>query len=374
MFIFFQNITAMDYDNIISLATGIGITPALAVLTRFKYTRRVNLVWMCRSASLVEFFVNIIDFPSDVFIFIFYTGKTEINLGPDVPPNVFIFKGRPNLEYVITSTIDRIENKTMLPESIHEEGSKFRKMTDEQKVDALAGRIVEDYGPSNFFKAAAVDISTFESPKEVGKPEEPLRKRRNSTSSAAFQTMFNEFRFTETDRNPLHTVASSVKAKLVKTNSFNKLLKKQKMGITKESLADAVKDFFGDGKFSRKVVNMMFDKIDTDKNGMIDENECVKFLIHYEVSEVLGGDEDEPDHLPASERFSTRQGPKAPCSKQKMFSHFTSKTPVECPKINKSVSKNWLLQYCGGSAPVVRNLKDIHRNYNLDLKVEKFDW
>ena len=76
-----------------------------------------------------------------------------------------------------------------------------------------SGRIVEDYGPSHFFKAAAVDISTFESPKEVGKPEEPLRKRRNSTSSAAFQTMFNEFRFNETDRNPLHTVTSSLKAK-----------------------------------------------------------------------------------------------------------------------------------------------------------------
>ena len=73
--------SAKDYDNIVSVASGIGITPALALLDRFKNTRRINLIWMCRDAHLIEFFVNTVNFPTKGFIFIFYTGKTVENLG-----------------------------------------------------------------------------------------------------------------------------------------------------------------------------------------------------------------------------------------------------------------------------------------------------
>jgi hypothetical protein len=48
--------TAMDYDSLVLVASGIGITPALAIIASHKHSRRVNLIWSCRDAALVECF------------------------------------------------------------------------------------------------------------------------------------------------------------------------------------------------------------------------------------------------------------------------------------------------------------------------------
>jgi len=41
---------------------------------------------------------------------------------------------------------------------------------------------------------------------------------------------------------------------------------------------------------------------------------------------------------------------------------------------SREIIKTWQMLYCGGSAPVVNNLKNIHNEYGIDLKIEKFDW
>ena len=102
--------TAIDFDNIITLATGIGITPALAVMNLYKDTRRVNLVWMCRDPSFVEFFVNTVEFPEDSFVMIYYTGKKELVLN-ELPFNVFLFRGRPKLDRVVSGIVHSIETE-----------------------------------------------------------------------------------------------------------------------------------------------------------------------------------------------------------------------------------------------------------------------
>jgi predicted ferric reductase len=37
--------TALNYDNLILVASGIGITPALSIMRNPKGTKRVNLIW-----------------------------------------------------------------------------------------------------------------------------------------------------------------------------------------------------------------------------------------------------------------------------------------------------------------------------------------
>jgi len=40
----------------------------------------------------------------------------------------------------------------------------------------------------------------------------------------------------------------------------------------------------------------------------------------------------------------------------------------------KFAARNWNLLYCGGSQPVVDQLKAFKRKFGIDLSVEKFDW
>lgn len=194
--------TALNYDNIITIASGIGITPALAVLDRYKNLRRINLIWSCRDASLIEFFINMVQFPDDSYIFIFYTGKDPLSLGDDAPPNVFVFRGRPDLEKVIIGMIYRIEQHVLLPEEIVKEGQHFRGMSSEEKGEYLITRLANNYDTSEFYDAAAVEIPKhmlFLQGKKDSKVEPTIRR---GTGPSSMPGLTNDtFRRTSIDAN-----------------------------------------------------------------------------------------------------------------------------------------------------------------------------
>ena len=52
--------TSFKTDNVVCVASGIGITPALSVFAQQRETseQRVHLIWICRDPSLVEFHLN----------------------------------------------------------------------------------------------------------------------------------------------------------------------------------------------------------------------------------------------------------------------------------------------------------------------------
>jgi len=179
-FFLLSYIIAKDYDAIIAVATGIGITPALAVIDRLKNARRVNLIWMARDASLVEFVTGIWDFPEDSFLFIFYTGKAPLTLSQNFP-NLFVFNGRPELETVIVNIIHRIEAGVMLPEQIVEEGTRYQAMETTDKVQALVSKLLNDYDPDEFFDAAAAPLHA----QQMGSTRSLL-----SNSRKSFNNMF----------------------------------------------------------------------------------------------------------------------------------------------------------------------------------------
>ena len=110
--------TAVDFDNLVLVASGIGITPALSIIASHKHTRRVNLIWSCRDASLVEYFLEHADWPHDSWTLIYYTGKRKLQLSDKLPQSVLIFAGRPSWEAVLCEVIRGIETGDSLPESI----------------------------------------------------------------------------------------------------------------------------------------------------------------------------------------------------------------------------------------------------------------
>merc|ERR1712085_81766 len=83
-------------------------------------SRRLNLVWICRDPGLVEHFLQNVDFGSDGYTLIYYTGKERaLILRDDLPPNVLTFNGRPDLERTISGIITSIATGEGLPEELH---------------------------------------------------------------------------------------------------------------------------------------------------------------------------------------------------------------------------------------------------------------
>ena len=139
---------AMDSPNLIAVASGIGVTPTLSLILKYstETLRRINLVWVsgitsdvlgdsvlnaavsvsyplkiCRDAGLIEHFVDNVDFGTDNYVLIYYTGKSRpLALQRDPPPNVFIFTGRPDLHQTLSGIIYSISMSDGLPEELCE--------------------------------------------------------------------------------------------------------------------------------------------------------------------------------------------------------------------------------------------------------------
>ena len=124
---------ASNFDNLICVASGIGITPAISIVTSFAQTRRVNLVWACRDPDLIEHYLRHICHDS-AWTFIFYTGKRSLNLNDgDIGwlkgrRTLKIIQGRPDLEDLVCSIVDNISNDlglSGLPPDLQEKSNQF---------------------------------------------------------------------------------------------------------------------------------------------------------------------------------------------------------------------------------------------------------
>ncbi|CAM9345893.1 unnamed protein product [Discosporangium mesarthrocarpum] len=47
---------ALDFDNVLLVATGVGITPCISVIERYAYKKNIHLLWVVREASLVSLY------------------------------------------------------------------------------------------------------------------------------------------------------------------------------------------------------------------------------------------------------------------------------------------------------------------------------
>jgi predicted ferric reductase len=103
---------ADQFDNLILVAAGIGITPALSTIEAYRSSRRINLIWTVRDASMLTFFLSNAKLDHKGFNLVFYTGKDPL---PDTienhngHANLQIIRQRPVISYLVPNIIHYID-------------------------------------------------------------------------------------------------------------------------------------------------------------------------------------------------------------------------------------------------------------------------
>jgi hypothetical protein len=147
----------MDGENLLAtVASGIGVTPAMSLIKQYSCTsRRMNLIWICRDAALVEHFLQSLEFGISGHLLVYYnTGKRPIFLNDDLPPNVCIFNGRPNLERTISGVIYSIANDEGLPDELYCKNSVVEKATPEISAKLILVKALSIYSIDQLFDYA----------------------------------------------------------------------------------------------------------------------------------------------------------------------------------------------------------------------------
>jgi len=110
----------VHYEDLILVASGIGITPAMDIINAYRAgSRRLSLIWSCRDASLLEYYLQHGRFDKDGWTLIYYTGKRKLRLQrSSLPDTLCVFHGRPVWDTVIREIISSIELGMGLPEEV----------------------------------------------------------------------------------------------------------------------------------------------------------------------------------------------------------------------------------------------------------------
>lgn len=114
---------AADFDYMVLVATGVGITPALSCITKFAKTgRSLVLIWTCRDPSLVAFYRHRL--ADTVLSLIFYTGKEPIKVD-GLPSHVRVLDKRPDLAIVVPDCMRCVEHNAALPADVRRRAADF---------------------------------------------------------------------------------------------------------------------------------------------------------------------------------------------------------------------------------------------------------
>lgn len=309
---------AMDSENLVAVASGIGVTPAISLIKQYSSTsRRLNLVWICRDAGLIEHFLQNVDFGSDGYTLIYYTGKDRsLILRDDMPPNVFIFNGRPNLERTIAGIIASIATGEGLPEQL--QGKVLTRTPAEVRSKLLLEKALSIYTMDQLYEY------TVKASNHYNDGLEPL------VDAVSYQGVLS------TMRHLLGTDCELVVDQIYK--NFDKI------------------DFDGDRQMSRDDFEDFFDL-------------------------MLAGSDKQED----SSMANIKRGLQRMSTCRDMFESTAEKSHSDqcmdefgikgyLQGDGKFSAKNWNMLYCGGSQPVLDQLKDFKHKFGIGLSVEKFDW
>lgn len=314
--------TAFAFDNIIAVASGIGITPSISAIVKLRKTRRVNLIWMCREPDLVEFFLNKnnMDFDSDAWTFIFYTGSRKLDLKvKPANPMVRIFLGRPNISTLVESIVDNITNGCPMP----------------SELLALARR---------------AESSLF--------GQSPIRRFHISLE----RVMSNSYSIPELFRLALELSEKSEDGRVateVSSKGFVKMIRTVCSGAERGDTPSGEDNAMGVGVTDAELT-ALFVELDTNCDGLLDVGE---------VGAIM-------------QRLRVRMAAEHEAEAQEGVAETVQMAPLQ--KINSVVTAggeerrqmvdSWQMLYCGGAAPVVEELRRVSKELGISLKVESFNW
>ena len=358
---------ASNFDNLICVASGIGITPAISIVTSFAQTRRVNLVWVCRDPDLIEHYLRHICHDS-AWTFIFYTGKRSLNLNDgDIGwlkgrPTLKIFQGRPDLEDLVCSIVDNISNDlglSGLPPDLQEKSNQFM-------------HTIFQSSPMTRFATRMESLLATYSVSEI----------HDMALEFSIEAMNDELR--------------------VEDGLGNRPRPSQLLdGFTLEGF---IRLFIHHGfESSREDLKEQYDRIDTDGNGVIDKEEFEALVLRISedglVRSPVSGEKSpqRPASCSVSPTRSRAISPTRSLSVESRLSSlgsedtpFTTRIPfvgepaeesreqrdskLAVYELESEIKETWQMMYCGGAAPVLAGLKQIRDKYKIDLEVESFDW
>lgn len=324
------------------------------------------------------------------YVFIFYTGKRELALPCNLPVNVFIFNCRPHLEHILTGIVASIHSGDGLPETLFAEQQKLASSPFHERMKIALSRVFETYDYQEMFMYAVEETAKLAA---LGDLESAGT---SSTDSPSLNDASIEKAPVSPNLSDLHEGQVSVK------------------GLD----AMIVKFLGGIGEYSNSEMVELFQKIDNDGSGFIDQTEFDEFvtlatydefkrkwtawqqeaktkvvdkstvqvsrssLVQRSTRRLSDGTSESESmietitehntvgsishHLAQTGRFKSVLGDEGTIKYVKTIADNTdgSGNPLE----------DWSVFYCGGSNKIKADLKDISRKYGIDFAVEKFDW
>jgi len=308
---------AMDSENLMAVASGIGVTPAISLIKQYANThRRLNLVWICREPGLVEHFLQNVDFGSDGYTLIYYTGKERaLILREDLPSNVLIFNERPDLERTLSGIITSIATGEGLPEELH------KKVLTRTPADKRSKLLLEK----------ALSIYTMDQLYEFTAKASDHHNR--GVESLVDVVNYDGVR--STMKHLLGEDCMLVCSKI--TENFE------------------MADISGNGHLDREGFEeffyLMLDKQEELTSSMVEIKRGLQQMTT--ARDLFQNNGRVPKSAAWEDEFEIKR-------------HLQGE--------GKFAARNWNMLYCGGSQPVVDQLKAFKRKFGIGLSVEKFDW
>jgi len=356
--------TAVNYDNIIAVATGIGITPALCLLTTLQAHRKVSMIWMCREPDLIEHVLSTHSFAPDAWVFIYYTGKRKLVLDPSCElenPTLRIVQGRPDMEGAIKAIVGSLQEQLPLPKELEERSKEMHtslfQRSPEETLKARLAHLMATYSPEELFEMAldeemTEDPEAEEAEEAEGRAQTPGVPPTPGFGRAALTPGFGRPQTPGRVPTPFASGRLCVRTPGLATPArpatpSNLVNKPQMVGRKAyrqfvESMVEVPPEV--------DIEDMMaeFDTEAAKHKGKLDKDGFEHFL-----NKVWGG-----EATPAMREEGSAT----------MSSALTGSLAA------RKVLGNWELLYCGGSAPVVAELQRIKKTFGFHLAIEKFDW
>mmetsp|Transcript_27659 Transcript_27659/g.68062 ORF Transcript_27659/g.68062 Transcript_27659/m.68062 type:complete len:715 (-) Transcript_27659:210-2354(-) len=333
---------AVGYHNLMAVASGIGITPTLGAVTQLSQSRKVNVMWMCREAALVEYFVRNCRFDDDAWSLIFYTGKRRLVLDETqfrANRRLLIIAGRPDVEKDILSIMEAITGDTLLPAKLLQKAqvtyeSIFNR-SPRERFQALLERALATYTISDLY---LLGLQFTAASKEAAVNYDDIDTDKDGKISS----------------KEIATYRRRIAEEGVSLDGFRELVLMLGADISHEQLFDA------------EGCKAIFNQLDTSGDCTLDKGEfedAMKVLSKPTVDEELGK-KDAGDHATETERGKNNE----------LKVNFNDTREVAFGKDEHIDFASWQVLYCGGAAPVVKVLNEMHNVHHLDVKIESFDW
>ena len=178
------------------------------------------------------------------YVFIFYTGKRELALPRNLPVNVFIFNCRPHLEHIIAGIVASIHSGDGLPETLFAEQQKLASAPFHERMKIALSRVFETYDDQEMFEYAVEETARVAA----------LGDLESAGTSSTDSLSLND--------------ASTEKAPDLPEGQ-----------VSAKGLDAMIAKFLGGiGEYSNSEMVELFQKIDADGSGFIDQAEFEEFV------------------------------------------------------------------------------------------------